>query len=121
MVQLELQSDKGVLIVKPLEPLSSEDFMVISREADGYIESHGGLNGLMLCFEKFPGWKNIKGLCSHIRFVREHHRKIKKVAFVTNSKIVKLVISIVKYFVNPEARYFRYHQEKSAMNWIGAS
>ena len=121
MVQVELRSEKGVLIVKPLGPLTEEDFTAVARDADGYIESHGALNGLMICFEEFPGWKNLKGLYSHLQFVRKHHRKIKKVAFVSNSKMVRLVIHIAKYFVAPEAKYFGYNQEKSAMNWIGAS
>jgi len=121
MIQLELRSDSGVLIVKPLGPLSSEDFTAIALEADAYIASHGALNGLMLCFEKFPGWKNIQGLCSHFRFVRDHQRNIRKVAFVTNSKIVKLVIHIAKHFVHPEARYFGYNEQPSAINWIEAS
>jgi hypothetical protein len=108
-------------VVHPLGPLAMEDFAAIARDADGYIESHGALNGLMICFEKFPGWKNAQGLWSHLKFVRDHHKKIKKVAFVSNSKIPELVIHVVKFFVNPEARYFKYHQESSAMNWIGAS
>ena len=121
MVQVELRSEKGILIVKPLGPLAKEDFAAIARDADGYIESHGALNGLMICFEKFPGWKNVQGLWSHLRFVRAHHKKIKKVAFVSNSKMVRLVIHIAKYFVNPEAKFFKYNQERTAMNWIGAS
>lgn len=120
MIQLELRNDTGVLIVKPSGPLSKEDFAAIAREADGYIASHGGLNGLMLCFETFPGWKNIQGLCSHLQFICGHHRKIKKVAFVTNSQIVKLVINIATYFVHPEAHYFKYNQQDQALNWIGA-
>lgn len=121
MIQHEMRHEKGVLIVKSLGPLSEEDFVALAHVADNYIESHGMLNGLMICFEIFPGWKNIQGLCSHLQFVRRHHRKIKKVAFVTNSKIAKLVIHMAKYLVNPEARYFRYNQEKRAVNWIGAS
>jgi hypothetical protein len=121
MVQLELRSDNGVLIVKPLGPLAADDFVTIAHTADDYIEARGALSGLMICFEKFPGWENIQGLCSHLQFVRDHHRKIRKVAFVSNSKIVKLVINIAKYFVHPEARYFKYNQENSAMQWIGAS
>jgi hypothetical protein len=121
MILLELQSDKGILIVRPFEPLTKEDFAAISQKADTHIESHGGLNGLMLCFERFPGWKNLKGMWSHFQFVRNHHRKINKVAFVTNTKIVKLVIRIAKLFVHPDARYFKFDQEESAMRWIGAS
>ncbi len=121
MIQLELLGDKGVLIVKPLGPLESKDFAAIVRDADGYIESHGALNGLMICAENFRGWKNMQSLWSHLKFVRDHHKKIKKVAFVSNSKIAELVINFAKYFVNPEAKYFKYNQESSAMYWIGAS
>lgn len=120
MIQVELQSDKGILIVKPHEPLTKEDFVALSREADAYIESHGGLNGLIICFEQFPGWKNLQGLWSHFQFVRTHHQKIKKVAFVTNTKMVKLVVGFAKLFVHPEARYFKYDQQSSALQWIGA-
>ena len=118
MIQVELRSDKGVLIVRPRDPLTKEDFAALSREADSYIELYGELNGLMISFEKFPGWKNLKGLWSHFQFVRKHHQKIKKVAFVTNTKMVKLVISTAKLFVHPEARCFKFHQEKSALDWI---
>jgi hypothetical protein len=121
MIQHEMHHDKGVLIVKPLGPLAVEDFAAIAHDADSYIESHGALNGLMICLEKFRGWKNVQGLWSHFKFVRDHHKKIKKVAFVSNSKIAELVISFAKYFVHPEARYFKYNQEGSAMHWIGAS
>lgn len=121
MVQLELRSDKGILVVKPLGPLGAEDFAAIARDADGYIKLHGELNGLVICSEKFRGWKNAQGLWSHLRFVRDHHNKIKKVAFISNSKIPELVINFAKYFVHPEAKYFKYNQENSAMSWIGAS
>jgi hypothetical protein len=121
MIQHEMHNDQGVLIVKPLEPLAAEDFDAIARIADSYIESHGMLNGLMICTEKFRGWKNIQGLCSHLRFVRAHHKKIKKLAFVCNSRIPELAINVVKFFVHPEARYFKYNQEASARHWIGVS
>ena len=62
MIQHEMHHDKGVLIVKPSGPLAAEDFAAITRDADGYIESHGALNGLMICSEKFRGWKNMQGL-----------------------------------------------------------
>jgi SpoIIAA-like len=120
VIELELRSDIGVLIIKPLGPLAVEDFAAIARDADDYIESHGVLNGLMICSKKFRGWKNAQGLWAHLRFVCEHHRKIKKVAFVSNSIIPELVINIAKYFVHPEAKYFKYNQEGLAMQWIGA-
>jgi len=121
MLQHEMHHDKGVLIVIPLGPLAKEDFAAIARDADDYIESHGTLNGLMIYFKTFPGWKNLQGLCSHLRFVRDHHKNIRRVAFVTDSKIVRIVINIAKYFVHPEAKYFKYNQENSAMSWLSGA
>jgi hypothetical protein len=121
MIESELRNDKGVLIVKPQGPLSAEDFATIAQDADRYIESHGVLNGLVICSKKFRGWRNIQGLWSHLMFVLNHHKKIKKVAFICNSKIPELVINIAKHFVHPEAKYFKYNQESLAMQWIGAS
>ena len=121
MLQHEMLHDAGVLIVKPLGPLAKEDFAAIARDADDYIESHGTLNGLMIYFKTFPGWKNGQGLYSHLRFVRDHHKNIRRVAFVTDTKIVRLVINIAKYFVHPEAKYFKYNQESSAMSWLSGA
>jgi hypothetical protein len=121
MIQHEMHNDQGILIVKPLRPLAEEDFAAIARDADGYIESHGALNGLMICTEKFPGWKNAQGLCSHLRFVRGHHKKIKKVAFVSDSRFFKIASQLASWFVQPKVKQFGFRHEKNALNWIGSS
>jgi len=121
MIQHEMRNDRGVLIVKPQGPLAAEDFAAIAQDADGYIGSHGALNGLVICAKKFPGYKNAQGLLSHLRFVRGHHKNIKKVAFVSDSPFFKIASRLVGRCVHPKVRHFRYKHEDSAMNWIGAS
>ncbi len=121
MIQHEMHPDTGILIVKPQGPLAAEDFEAIARDADGYIESHGALNGLVICAKKFPGYKNTQGLLSHLRFVRGHHRNIKKVAFVSDSPFFKVASRLVGRCVQPNVKHFRYKHEDSAMNWIGLS
>ena len=121
MIQLEMHHDKGVLIVKPQGPLEAEDFAAITRDAHGYIESNGALDGFMICAQKFPGYKNPKGLWSHLRFVRQHHRKIKKVAFVSDSRFYEIASRVISRCVRPKVKHFGYKHEDLAMNWIGAS
>lgn len=121
MIQHEMNSDQGVLIVKPLGPLATEDFAAMARDADDYIESHGTLNGLMICTEKFPGWKSAQGLCSHLKFVRGYHRKIKKVAFVSDSRFFKIASRLARWFVQPKVKQFNVRHEQNALNWIGSS
>ncbi len=121
MIQHEMHHDKGVLIVKPLGPLAAEDFAAITRDACGYIESHGTLNGFMICTKNFPGYKNAQGLWSHLRFVRDHHRKIKKVAFVSDSRFYEIASRLVSRCVQPKVKHFGSQHEENALHWIGAS
>jgi SpoIIAA-like len=120
MIQHEMRNDKGVLIVKPLGPLAAEDFAAITRDVRGYIDTHGALDGFMICAKKFPGYKNAQGLWSHLRFVRDHHRKIKKVAFVSDSRFYEVASRLVSRCVQPKVKHFGYKHEDSAMNWIGS-
>ena len=120
MIQHELQSDNGILVLKPLGPLEAEDFTAISRDADAYIESHGLLNGLMIVGEKFPGWEDVQGFVAHLRFVRDHHQKIKKVALVIDSKFFEFVPRLVDHFVSAEVKHFDSGDQKSALEWLNS-
>ena len=119
MIQHEMHHDRGVLVVRPQGPLSKEDFAAISKDADGYIAEHGALDGFMICAERFPGYKNPQGLLSHLRFVRDHHRKIKKVAFVSDSRFYEVASRVVSQCVKPKVKHFGWHQTENAMDWIG--
>ncbi len=121
MIQHEMHHDTGVLIVKPLGPLAAEDFAAITRDARAYIDAHGALDGFMICAEKFPGYKNAQGLWSHLKFVRDHHRKIKKVAFVSDSQFYEIASRLVSRCVQPKVKHFGFRHEENALNWIGAS
>jgi hypothetical protein len=76
MLEHELCTDQGVLVVRPKGPLSEDDFAALSAEADAYIENHGALNGLMIVAEKFPGWENLEGFISHFKFIRCPAKKL---------------------------------------------
>jgi len=74
--------------------------------------------------EKFPGWSNFNGMIEHIKFVKSHHRKIAKVALVTDSKIADVAESLGKHFVKALASYLLfifqnlYNQSFQHVSWI---
>jgi len=121
MIQHEMRRDKGLLVVKPQGPLTKEDFATLSAEAGSYIADHGALDGFMICAEKFPGYKNPQGLLSHLKFVRTHHRNIRKVAFVSDSRFYEIASRVVSRCVHPEVRHFTFQYQASAFDWIGTS
>jgi hypothetical protein len=59
MISFEIDECTGVLTVKPEGKLEARDFMDLSQTVDPYIEKEGGLVGLIIVTEKFPGWKDL--------------------------------------------------------------
>jgi hypothetical protein len=48
----------------------------------------------MIYTKSFPGWENFGAFVSHIKFVGGHHRKIERIAAVTDSGFLKVMPSI---------------------------
>ena len=118
MLQIKFDRDAGIVTVTPSTPLNENDFSVLASEVDPYIEEEGKLNGLIIEVESFPGWENFAGLISHLKFIREHHKKIEKVAAVSDGKIVSIMPQIVDHFVNAKVKYFPYESLDEAILWV---
>ena len=118
MLQIKFDQDAGIVTVTPSVPLNQNDFTLLASEVDPYIEKEGKLNGLIIQIESFPGWEDFAGLISHLKFVREHHKKIEKVAAVTDDKIVSIMPKIVDHFVNAKVKYFPYESLDEAILWV---
>ena len=120
MVHHELRRQEGILVVRPLGPLEAKDFAAMSQDADAYIESQGSLKGLMIVAEKFPGWEDVQGFVAHVKFVRDHHKKIKRIAFLSDSKFLEYVPQLADHFVRAEIKHFGTGDETSALEWLNA-
>jgi len=118
MLQINLDKDAGIVTVTPSAALNEKDFALLASEIDPFIEKEGKLNGLIIQVESFPGWQDFAGLISHLKFVREHHKKIEKVAAVTDGKIVSIMPQIVDHFVNAKVKYFPYESLDEAVSWV---
>jgi len=118
MLKHELRKDEGILIVRPHGPLSDADFEFIAGDVDAHIEAHGKLNGLMIHARRFPGWEDLWAVVSHLKFVREHHRKIRRVAVVSDAAILQFAPKIATHFVSAEVRQFPYKAEAEALAWL---
>jgi len=118
MLNYELNRAEGILILKPIGPLESRDFEKLAREVDPYIIEKGTLNGLMIYAKSFPGWDNFAAFLSHMKFVKNHHQKIKKIAAVTGSSFLSIMPQVAKHFIQAEVRHFDYEDKDTALNWL---
>ena len=120
MLTHELLRDKGILLIRPEGPIQPGDFESVARVVDPYIEQMGGLRGVMIEAASFPGWDSFAALVSHLRFVRDHHRVIAKIAAVSDSAILSIAPHIAKHFVKAEFRHFHAHERAAALAWLEA-
>lgn len=118
MLHSELLRDEGILILTPEGPLEKADFQRLAEEIDPYIEDKGKLHGLMIHAEAFPGWKDFGALVSHLKFVKNHHQKIDKVAAVTDSGFLAIIPRVARHFAHAEVRHFDASKEQTARLWL---
>ena len=118
MLNYELNRTEGILILKPMGPLESTDFEKLAREVDPHVIEKGKLNGLMIFTKSFPGWDNFAAFLSHIKFVKNHHQKIKKIAAVTGSGFLSIMPQVANHFMQAEVRHFDYDNKDAALNWL---
>jgi hypothetical protein len=120
MVEYELLKSDGILVIRPKSSLEAGDFQRITQEVDPYIEANGKLRGVLIDAEHFPGWKDFAALVAHLNFVRDHHRKIEKIAAVSDSDILAIAPKIASHFVQAEVRHFAHSQKEEALDWLRA-
>ncbi|HKK16763.1 MAG TPA: STAS/SEC14 domain-containing protein [Gammaproteobacteria bacterium] len=118
MLSVEIDEANGIAILEPGGPLSKSDFELAAKTIDPYIEKHGKLHGLVIHVESFPGWDSFAALSSHLRFVKEHHKKIARVAFSTDSMIGTLAEKLASHFVNAEIKLFSFRELELARKWV---
>ena len=118
MLKYELLRDQGILIVEPGAPLETTDFGALVEAVDPYIEEYGQLHGLLIYVESFPGWIDFAAFLSHVKFIKNHHQKISKIAAVTDSGFLSIMPTVAGHFVEAEIRHFHFDEKENALNWI---
>ena len=120
MIEYDLDKEHYILHVEPKSSLEQDDFVKLAQAVDPYIESTGGLAGLVIEASAFPGWDSFGAMITHFRFVREHHKQVKKIAVVTDSSMGDIAQHLASHFVSAEIRHFPAGQTGAARQWISS-
>ncbi len=118
MLSVEIDEVSGLAILEPDGPLTKGDFESAAKVIDPYIENTDQFNGIIIHTESFPGWDSFAALASHLRFVKEHHKKISRVAISTNSVIGNFSEAVASHFMNARIKLFSYQELKQAKDWV---
>jgi len=118
MIESSLDTAQSILYVRPKSALEQADFAKLSEKVDPYIEASGRLRGLIIEAPAFPGWESFGALVAHVRFVRDHHRRIEKIALVTDSAIGNVAEHLASHFVSAQIKHFSAAEMDAAKQWI---
>jgi len=117
MIEFQIE-DTGIVLIEPISSLTSDDFRRLSEAVDARLEEQPAIRGMLIHSKEFPGWENFASLVAHIRFVRDHHAKIERVALVTDSSMGSMIEMLTKHFVSAQVRHFPYADLEVAKDWI---
>ena len=118
MIEHSLDTAHSILFVRPRSALQQEDFVQLAKTVDPFIEKTGDLAGLVIETPAFPGWDSLGAMAAHFRFVRDHHKHIKKVAVVTDATLGNLAEKLASHFVAAQIRHFAAGEVEAARRWI---
>ena len=118
MLSHDQRRDDGILVLMPEGPLEAADFDILAAHVDAYLVQNRVLHGVMIKARSFPGWKDFSALLAHLKFVKDHHRKIEKVAVVADGKFANMMPRLASHFIAAEIRHFDPADEEAASAWL---
>jgi SpoIIAA-like len=118
MIEYTLDSEHSILHVQPKSAIERDDFVNLAKAVDPHIEATGGLAGLIVEARGFPGWDSFGAMINQFRFVRDHHKRIKRIGVVTDSTMGDVAERLTSHFVSAEIRHFPAGQIQAARQWI---
>lgn len=121
MLDIKIDRTTHVAVLEPDGPLLESDFKAATEQIDAMIEESGNLKGIVVHAKSFPGWDSIAALVAHLRFVKDHHKKLSRVALATESVAAHIAEVFASHFVMAEIRIFSYADIAKATQWVIAA
>jgi hypothetical protein len=118
MLYVEIDEENCLAILEPTGSLTKSDFVSAAEIIAPYLQMPRSLKGIIIHVKSFPGWNSFTALCAHLEFIRDHHKKIPRVAFSTDSVAGSCAKAVSRHFVSAEVKVFSFDELKSAKEWI---
>lgn len=118
MIDFNFDAGQSILHLRPKGALTREDFAQVAKTVDPHIEKTGALAGIIIEFASFPGWDSLGAMAAHLRFVRDHHKRVSRIAVVTDAKLGTVAEKLASHFVAATIKHFPAGAAQTAREWI---
>ncbi len=118
MLNVKLDEASAIVILELNGELTSDDFKRACEIIDPYLLKHDCLQGIIIHVESFPGWDSFSAFISHLNFVKEHHKRVARIALATDSFAANVAESLVSHFVSADIKSFAFNEFEEAKKWV---
>jgi hypothetical protein len=115
-VELNLEKEGRILLVRARDKLEKADYESFVPEVEQLIQKHGKLR-LLLELHNFHGW-TAGALWEDLKFDFKHFNHIERLAIVGESRWQEGMATFCKPFTIAQIRYFNQDQLAQAREWI---
>jgi hypothetical protein len=107
------------LVLAPSGPLTRRDLDALTERFDARVAATDRVPNLVIRAGSFPAWADFAALLKHLRFIREHHRLVERVAIVSDARALDLAPRLARHFVSADVRHFPAADLDAALAWVG--
>lgn len=118
MLRVTEDAARNCLILEPSGALSRRDLETLTARFDAYVNGRDRIPNLVIRAVSFPTWTDFAALLRHLRFIRDHHRLVRKVALVSDARALDIAPRIAGHFVSADIRAFAARDYPAALAWI---
>lgn len=118
MLEHQYLEPQGILVLQPDSAVTEADVAGLQTSVTDYLATHADIKGLLIDAPRFPGYEGLGATMAHIRFVAEYHKKIERVALVTDTHVPPGAEFLAKHFVGSNIRHFPSAERAQALKWL---
>ena len=116
MIKSEVIGTDTLKLVAP-NKLRAGDFLEVAPKVDALIAKNRTIR-LLIDASKLDGWVDIEAAEKHMQFVKEHEKKVERIAIIIQHEWQHWFVAAVKVFLHPQIKAFDKAHEAEAMRWL---
>jgi hypothetical protein len=116
MIKTELISANVLKMIAP-HKLQAGDFLELAPEVDSLIAKSSKIR-LLIDASNLDGWANAEAAEKHMQFVKEHQKRVERIAIIVQHEWQHWFVAVVRTFLHPQIKAFDKVHEAEAMQWI---
>lgn len=115
MLKITDDAAHRALILEPSGPLAEADFAALAARFEA--RAAAGPVNLVINAAAFPGWTDFAAFASHLGFIRDHQRRVEKIALVSDSRLLDLAPRVADLVLAADIRHFPADALAAALAW----